>query len=481
MDWLDESWPYTIPESTADYDWWAQEQNQSHRQSNPTANTAPKTTVEKLPAAPHSELSKKRKLRVKQQAPQRRTNILSGNQGSDRNEEERKPQNWKKGTLRKVNSGNSSCEGGCRDARWAEQLLNPLAAAIDAANLSRAQHLLYVLQELASQFGDTNQRLAFYGLQALTRQLSTVGIGGNSLGSASMALMMTTDTRAFLSALMKFHEVNPWFAVPNCLANMAIMTVAAGRRRLHVVDMGVSHGLQWPTLLEALARRVGGAPNIVTLTAARDGAGGPFGSTPVGYDYGPQLMRYAKSIGLNLRVEREDALLGMGMARQESEATVVVLCGQFRAERAGLGLLSAVREMEPDLVVLSETEKETEEEGGGKGSFGSRSELLWRFLESTSAAFNGRECEERRIVEAEAARFLEEEAGREGRERWKERMHGAGFRKESFGEDAVETGKDLLRKYDGNWELKVVNAAVVLLWKGTPVSFCSLWKPTVCL
>ena len=36
----------------------------------------------------------------------------------------------------------------------------------------------------------------------------------------------------------------------------------------------------------------------------------------------------------------------------------------------------------------------------------------------------------------------------------------------------------LLRKYDGNWEMKVEddNTSVGLWWKGQSVSFCSLWK-----
>ena len=38
--------------------------------------------------------------------------------------------------------------GSDRDTRWAEQLLYPCAAAVEAGNLSRAQHLFYVLGEL---------------------------------------------------------------------------------------------------------------------------------------------------------------------------------------------------------------------------------------------------------------------------------------------------------------------------------------------
>lgn len=53
--------------------------------------------------------------------------------------------------------------GSDRDMRWAEQLLNPCAVAVEAGNLSRVQHLFYVLGELESFSGDANHRLAAHG------------------------------------------------------------------------------------------------------------------------------------------------------------------------------------------------------------------------------------------------------------------------------------------------------------------------------
>ena len=59
-----------------------------------------------------------------------------------------------------------------------------------------------------------------------------------------------------------------------------------------------------------------------------------------------------------------------------------------------------------------------------------------------------------------------------------ERMKEAGFVEEVFGEDAIDGGRALLRKYESNWEMKVEddNRSVGLWWKGQSVSFCSLWK-----
>ncbi|KAI0495099.1 hypothetical protein KFK09_025246 [Dendrobium nobile] len=478
MDWLEDSIsflptfpnePYSVPEEIAHCQWWVQDQNQPLTAAAAVVAVAEAPSIaivtakpEPLPEMPKAELPKKRKLAARQTA-----GVF---------EEDRKPQvnnGSKKGHGRGSMSNSGSGGGASKEVRWAEQLLNPLAAAIDAANLYRAQHLTCVLQELASPSGDANHRLAFYGLQVLSR---------NFTSSLSSPLnYASTDPRLFRSALIKFHEVSAWFAFPNCLANAAILQAMGGRAgpvrsgSLHVVDVGVSHGLQWPTLMEALTRRGMGlvGQGMVKLTVVETGSGGPFGSAPAGYDFVPQLMRYGRSIDLNLRVER-----GGEVGRGPGKETVVV-CLQFRAGRVGPGFWKAVREMEPDLLVLTEME-----EGRGRGEekgFARRAEMLWGFLESTSVAFKGRDSEERRVVEGEAARLLEEEVEEGegwGNERWKEKMEGEGFKEEGFGEEAVEAGRALLKKYDGNWEMKIAtDGAVELSWKGQSVSFCSLWKP----
>lgn len=63
-------------------------------------------------------------------------------------------------------------------------------------------------------------------------------------------------------------------------------------------------------------------------------------------------------------------------------------------------------------------------------------------------------------MEGEAARVREtSEPAAEGRERWQERMAAAGFEEEAFGEEAMEAGKALLRKCDGNWEMRTASPA----------------------
>jgi hypothetical protein len=252
-------------------------------------------------------------------------------------------------------------------------------------------------------------------------------------------------------------------------------------RQVHVVDIGVSHGVQWPTLLEALTRVPrGSTPPSVRLTVAGPTATPPvpFSASPPGYDCSPQLLRYAKSIDLDLAIVQAPCLDTLRGILTPGET--LIICLQFR-----LGLRT-VRDLNPELMVLTELDGGGRSDESAASEFAARLELLWRFLDSTAAAFKGMDADERRVMEAEAGTALAPTARRGAtvdgeREAWRARLAAAGFEEAAFGGEAVETAKALLRKYNSGWELvpppSSAAAAVGLRWKGQPVSFCSLWRP----
>ncbi|XP_077236349.1 GRAS family transcription factor [Tasmannia lanceolata] len=508
LDWLEDSVsflppflddPYNTNEINS-YPWWDQNQYGDQEQDPINASSSSLTTFLNTP--PSSDSSKKRKqphnpTHKTQQQQQRKRN--ENRVEEDDEETPRKLISMKKQSGGKTSSNSHNNNGNNKDARWAEQLLNPCASAITSGNLSRVQHLLYVLHELASLSGDPNHRLAAHGLRALTRHLSQ----SPSLTSTPSPTFISTEPRLFQNSLIKFHELSPWFSFPNSLANASILQTLtltspdSDRRRpdLHILDIGVSHGVQWPTLLEALTRRTGGPPALVRLTVV--GSGDPsdsasFSAGPPGDDFPSRLLRFAKRIDLNLQINRIDGqklqtLTSETLGVSNNDETLIV-CAQFRLHQLNhgstsdrIGFLQKLRDLDPDLVVLSENDGDCSCNNCGDFAtgFSRRVEFLWRFLDSTSVAFKGRECEERRVVEGEAATVLVSGAEmNEGREGWSDKMRGVGFIRESFGEDATDGGRALLRKYDSNWEMRVDehNGCVCLCWKGQPVSFCSLWK-----
>lgn len=409
----------------------------------------------------------------------------------------------KKGTGK--STGNNCNNGNSKEGRWAEQLLNPCASAITGGNLTRVQHLLYVLHELASLTGDANHRLAAHGLRALTHYLSSSSSAPNN-ASASVGPVVTfssTEPRFFQKSLLKFYEVSPWFAFPNNIANSSILQVLADEPNqtstLHILDIGVSHGMQWPTLLEALTRRPGGPPPLVKITViapstaeSDQNSETPFSIGPPGDNFSARLLGFAKSMNINLQINRLDnqplQTLNSQVIDASSDETLIV-CLQFRLHQLNHNtpleernqFLKVLRNMDPKGVILSENNMECSCNSCGDFAtgFSRQVEYLWRFLDSTSAAFKGRESEERRVMEGEAAKALTNRSDmNEGMEKWCERMKGVGFVGEVFGEEAIDGGRALLRKYDSNWEMRVdeKDGCAGLWWKGQPVSFSSVWK-----
>ncbi|KAI4355433.1 hypothetical protein L6164_004208 [Bauhinia variegata] len=393
-------------------------------------------------------------------------------------------------------NGNNCNNGNNKEGRWAEQLLNPCAAAITAGQLNLVQHLLYVLHELASATGDANHRLATHGLGALAQHLSSSTTCSSSSASVGNITFASTEPRFFHRSLLKFYEVSPWFSFPNNIANACILQILAegdnSSRTLHIVDIGVSHGVQWPTLLEALTRRPGGPPPLVrhtVVTASTEES--PFSVGPPGDNFSSRLLGFAKSIHVNLQIKRLDNQPLMKLNTQVIDSSpneTLIICAQFRLHHLNHNspdersqFLRMLRSMEPKGFILSEnnTECSCNRCGNFSTGFSRKVEYLWKFLDSTSSAFKGRESEERRLMEGEAAKALTNHGEmNEVREKWCERMKEAGFMVEILGEDTIDGGRAFLRKYDNNWEMKVEenNTNVGLWWKGQPVSFCSLWK-----
>lgn len=139
-----------------------------------------------------------------------------------------------------------------------------------------------------------------------------------------------------------------------------------------------------------------------------------------------------------------------------------MVCLQFRlghvTAEERTDIIRRVKDLKPQLVVLSELD--VGGNGSAAGEFTARLELLWQFLESTHAAFKGRDGQDRRFLEAEAGTAVAVAATREAvwREGWRDRMTAAGFEQVAFGGEAVESARSLLRKYDNGWEMSTAAA-----------------------
>ena len=193
------------------------------------------------------------------------------------------------------------------DSRWAEQLLNLCAGAIASRNIGRTQHLMWVLNELASFTGDGNQRLAAYGLKALFCKITK--------GKEAAATWMrpfhhqekTLGPKAVHRALVTFHEFNLFHQVAYTVTNETLLEIFAGKSHLHIIDVGIIKGLQWPILIDALANRQGGPPSKLRITTIRhQNADAKMSNNQVdkdSADFMSRLVTFAKVLGFDCELD----------------------------------------------------------------------------------------------------------------------------------------------------------------------------------
>lgn len=153
--------------------------------------------------------------------------------------------------------------------KWASRLLRECAQAISENDSAKINHLLWMLNELSSPYGDCNQKLAYYFLQALFCKATESG------QRCYKTLVLVADkSHCFDSArklILKFQEVSPWTTFGHVASNGAILEAFDGETKIHIIDISNTLCTRWPTLLEALATRSDETPSLkltVVVTAS---------------------------------------------------------------------------------------------------------------------------------------------------------------------------------------------------------------------
>ncbi|KAJ4807449.1 hypothetical protein LUZ62_020015 [Rhynchospora pubera] len=136
-------------------------------------------------------------------------------------------------------------------------LLISCAEAISMDNNTIAGELLNEIRMQASPTGDGIQRLACILADGLEARLA-------GSGSATYHRLVTRQlsTADFLNAFHVCIRASPMIRVSYHFANMSILNAAGTASKIHIVDIGISYGFQWPSLIQALAKRKGGPPNL---------------------------------------------------------------------------------------------------------------------------------------------------------------------------------------------------------------------------
>ncbi|KAG0591342.1 hypothetical protein M758_1G164200 [Ceratodon purpureus] len=347
------------------------------------------------------------------------------------------------------------------------------------------------LRDLSSPFGDPMQRVAAYFCDALTRRVAReTGEVGHSLGRAVEA-----PHNSFV-ACQVLNEACPYMKFSHLTANQAILEAVKGCEAIHIVDFGITHGIQWAALLQAFASQPKKLPPPkVKITGIGVANGGSESSSLSLLATGRRLQSFAE----HLSVELEFCpvfLVSMSDFTPESvqlnpdEKLIANFMLQLHEMLSDDGspsiqrLLKSVACLAPTLLTL------TEYDAALNGT-----EFRPRFIDALHfycALFDSldatmpRDCQDRLNVENNYfARQIENIVACDGADRtqrhesseqWSLHMQNAGYTNVSLSHYAHSQAQQLLWQYCDNFRLQKPSGSLALTWQDRSLITVSAWK-----
>lgn len=214
-----------------------------------------------------------------------------------------------------------------------------------------------MLNELASPYGECDQKLASYFLQALFCKATQSG-----LRCFKTLTSVAEKSHSFDSArklILKFQEVSPWTTFGHVASNGAILEAFEGESKLHIIDISNTLCTQWPTLLEALATRNDETPRlkltvVVSASIVRS----------VMKEISQRMEKFARLMGVPFEFNVISGLNNLGeltkegLGVQDDEAVAVNCIGALRkaeVEERG-AVIRMFQSLRPRVVTVVEEE-----------------------------------------------------------------------------------------------------------------------------
>ncbi|KAJ0692421.1 putative transcription factor GRAS family [Helianthus annuus] len=379
---------------------------------------------------------------------------------------------------------------------WASDLLLDAARAVADKNSNRLQQLMWMLNELSSPYGDTDQKLSSYFLQALFSRMTESGTRSyQTLSSASEKMCSFDSTRKLA---LKFQEVSPWTTFGHVASNGAIMDAFDGESKLHIIDVSNTFCTQWPTLLEAIATRTDETPHVALTTVIATRTDAVSAVQKVMREIGNRMEKFARLMGVPFKfnvIHHTGDLSDLNFNQltiENDEAVAVNFNGTLRTvnNRRRDYLFNTLRNFRPKIITIVEEEADlTIGTDGFEFVNGFQECLRWFrvYFEALDENFP-KTSNERLMLERAAGRAVmdlvacspeESVERRETAAKWSSRLSGCGFRAVAYSDEVCDDVRALLRRYREGWGMSTAEtvAGIFLLWKETPVVWASAWKP----
>ncbi|EXB37529.1 hypothetical protein L484_004060 [Morus notabilis] len=373
-------------------------------------------------------------------------------------------------------------------------MLLACAEAVGCRDTQLAGSMLSQIWALVSPFGDSLQRVSYCfatGLNSRLSLLQNVNTNGTFMigGAADTESSLITKEEK-MEAFQLLYQTTPFIAFGFMVANEAICQAAVGKDHLHIIDLGMEHTLQWPSLIRTLASRPEGPPKMLRITGLVDDH-----NLVIELEASMKvLVEEASSLGIPLQFNILSELVTPSLLTRENldlregEALYVNcfthLHKYVKESRGSLkAILQALKKLAPTLLTV------VEQDANHNGPF-----FLGRFLESLhyySAIFDSLEAslprnspqrmkierlhfaeEIRNIVAFEGSSRIERH---ERVDQWRRQLGRAGF--QVMGLKCLSQARMMLSVYgcDG-YTLAAEKGCLLLGWKGRPILLASAWQ-----
>ncbi|KAI4366776.1 hypothetical protein MLD38_022607 [Melastoma candidum] len=358
-------------------------------------------------------------------------------------------------------------------------LLLACAEAVSKEDYMLGRNYLHELNQVATPLGDPMQRVASCFAEALLERLA-----GSFASNPSRALPpFPPHSLEMLNIYQTFYQACPYIKFAHFTTNQAIFDAFHNEKRVHVIDLDILRGYQWPSFMQALATRPGGAP-FLRIT----GVGSCLESV---CETGRCLAELAHSLYIPFEFhpvgERLETLKSYMLNRRVGEALAVTSVNRLhRVPAICLGsLLTMIREQAPVITTLVEQEASHNE----TYFFGRFLEALHYYsaiFDSLDATFPQNSMQRTKVEQYIFGPEIKNIVACEGPERterherhdkWRKLMEGRGFRGVPLGDNAVAMSEILLNSFPkGGYRLIQDNGCLLLAWQDTAIVAASAWQ-----
>ncbi|KAL8538481.1 hypothetical protein ACS0TY_000476 [Phlomoides rotata] len=362
-------------------------------------------------------------------------------------------------------------------------LLLACAEAVSKEDYMLARRYLNHLSRVVSSLGDSMQRVASCFCEALTARLAATLTNKPSTSNITPFNPLPPNNLEILKIYQILYQACPYIKFAHFTANQAIFEAFEAEARVHVIDLDILQGYQWPAFMQALAARPGGAP-FLRITGV-----GPCLDSVI--ETGRCLADLAHSLHVPFEFhpvgEDLENLKPHMMNRRVGEALAVNSVNRLhRVPGSCLGnLLTMIRDQAPNIVTI------VEQEASHNGPY-----FLGRFLEalhyysaifdSLDATFPPESAQRAKVEQLIFAPEIKNIVAHEGAERvmrherlekWRKNMEGKGFQGVPLSSNAVTQSRILLGLYscDG-YRLTEDNGCLLLGWQDRHILAASAWR-----